>query len=61
MADKKDDRVLGNELKLKTVRRNTNYFQKLEYREIPRKDPISTTVEVKEDVILSLPIGLSIK
>lgn len=64
MSDKKN-RVLGNEIKLKSIKKDRSYFQRLDNKETPERDE-ATVIDVQkrkpspapaEDFPVLLPIG----
>lgn len=62
MFYKKEERPLGNEFKNKTVRKNTKYFQSLEYKETKEETKkVKNKEEMSSVDLLVLPIGNSNK
>ena len=59
MMNKKEDRPLGNEVKFKTVKKNTKYFQGLEYRELDKKFAFEPSVYIDAEQKVSENLSLS--
>lgn len=60
MQDKKD-KVFGNELKLKAIKTDRGYLQRLENKELPEREPnknkVSNGDNNSEDTVFILPMG----
>lgn len=59
IVDKKVELPFGNEIKLKKVKKDTKYYQSLEYREIEKNESeMRSNSDENSEPVLSLPIGM---
>ena len=60
MLNRKDNKILGSELKLKTIKKDPKFFQKLEFRELKQADSPTVPAEkmiINHEINLVLPMG----
>ena len=59
IVDKKVELPFGNEIKLKKVKKNTKYYQSLEYREIEKNEnEVKANTFDNSEPVISLPMGI---